>query len=146
MKNTTSKIIQIVIISLIAGLYWYLNHTKIPEPGSENQTDILKHYYQNQISKKMIKISGITTKLLADDNIKPRHQKFIIEVSGGMSLLITHNIDLAPRINSLNQGDLVEIYGQYEWNDRGGLLHWTHHDPKGKRAGGWIIHNNRKYE
>ncbi|WP_251359784.1 DUF3465 domain-containing protein [Kangiella sp. TOML190] len=93
----------------------------------------------------MIKLSGVTKKLLADDLIEPRHQKFILQIED-MTVLVTHNIDLAPRINSLSEGDLIEIYGQYEWNHQGGLLHWTHHDPKGRRQGGWIIHNGKKYE
>ncbi len=146
MKITKSKITQAIIIIALLGLYWFIEQAKIPRLSDGNQNELLKNYYHNKVSKKMIKITGVTKKLLADDLIKPRHQKFIIHVDGNMSLLVTHNIDLAPRINSLNEGDLVEIYGQYEWNSQGGLLHWTHHDPRGRREGGWIIHNGKKYE
>ncbi len=147
MKFTKNKITQVLILVVLAGLYWYFNQAPngLGSDSQSNQTELLKHYYQQQISKKMIKVSGVTKKLLADDLIEPRHQKFILAVDG-MTVLVTHNIDLAPRINSLNEGDLVEVYGQYEWNDKGGLLHWTHHDPKGRRQGGWIIHNGKKYE
>jgi hypothetical protein len=32
----------------------------------------------------------------------------------------------------------------YEWNDRGGLIHWTHHDPMGVDEGGHIVYRNTR--
>ena len=29
--------------------------------------------------------------------------------------------------------------------ERGGVLHWTHHDPDGRRPGGWLEHEGRRY-
>ncbi|MBT3350468.1 MAG: DUF3465 domain-containing protein [Nitrospinaceae bacterium] len=80
---------------------------------------------------------GEVVRLLKDDLKGSRHQRFIIRLKGGQTLLISHNIDLAPRV-PLATGDEVEVRGRYEWNAKGGLLHWTHHDPEGKRPGGWI--------
>jgi hypothetical protein len=90
--------------------------------------------------------SGRVSRLLADDLKGSRHQRFILDLPGGGTLLIAHNIDLAPRIDSLREGDEVEFYGEYEWNDRGGVVHWTHHDPRGSHAGGWLRHKGRTYE
>lgn len=75
-----------------------------------------------------------------------QHQRFIVELSSGQTLLIAHNIDIAPRINSLQVGDSVRFYGEYEWNPQGGIIHWTHHDPNGYHVGGWIKHNGRTYQ
>ena len=89
---------------------------------------------------------GRVARLLPDDNNGSRHQKFIVELESGHSLLIAHNIDLAPRIDNLREGELIEFYGQYEWNEKGGLIHWTHHDPKGVHPGGWLKYQGRVYQ
>ena len=62
----------------------------------------------------------------------------------GHTLLISHNIDLAVRV-PVHIGDRVDVRGRYEWNDRGGVIHWTHHAPQGRRPGGWIRHHKRTY-
>lgn len=90
--------------------------------------------------------SGTVIAVLPDDNDGSRHQRFIIELASGRTLLIAHNIDLAPRIAALELGDTVEFNGVFETNDRGGVIHWTHHDPQGRRQGGWLRHEGRRYE
>ena len=60
-------------------------------------------------------------------------------------MLIAHNIDLASRIEGIRAGDKVTFYGEYEWNENGGVVHSTHDDPQGQLVGGWIEHNGRRY-
>lgn len=90
--------------------------------------------------------SGRVIRVLSDDNEGSRHQRFIVELSPGRTLLVAHNIDLAPRVQSIRTGDTVAFYGEYEWNDRGGVIHWTHRDPRGRHSDGWIEHNGRRYQ
>jgi hypothetical protein len=85
-------------------------------------------------------------RILSDDSDGGRHQRFILELDSGQTLLIAHNIDVAPRIPSLIEGDPVEFNGVYEWNDEGGVIHWTHHDPKGVHEAGWLKHKGAVYQ
>ena len=50
------------------------------------------------------------------------------------------------RVSSLKPGDPVEFYGEYEWTERGGVVHWTHRDPQRSHADGWIKHNGHTYQ
>jgi hypothetical protein len=90
--------------------------------------------------------SGTVVSVLSDDNDGSRHQRFILEVSAGRTVLIAHNIDLAPRVRSLSEGDIVSFFGQYESNDRGGVIHWTHKDPQGRHVDGWLEHDGQRYQ
>ncbi len=102
--------------------------------------------YQNQLSDVQVSGSGIVSRILKDDNKGRRHQRFILRLSSGQTLLIAHNIDLAPKINTLKKGDVVQFFGEYEWDSKGGVVHWTHHDPGGRHVDGWLKSNGRKYE
>jgi molybdopterin converting factor small subunit len=102
--------------------------------------------YQNQLSDIQVNGSGNVSRILSDDNKGSRHQRFILRLSSGQTLLVAHNIDLAPKINTLEDGDEVQFFGEYEWNSKGGVIHWTHHDPSGRHVGGWLKHNGRRYE
>ena len=103
--------------------------------------------YKDQLSNVIVEnVEGTVEKLLSDDVDGSRHQRFIVRMNSGHTVLVVHNIDLASRVNDLQQGDRVAIKGEYEWNDRGGLIHWTHKDPRSAHEDGWIEHSNIRYE
>nr|WP_275974023.1 DUF3465 domain-containing protein [Shewanella pneumatophori] len=106
----------------------------------------IQQAYEQQQSNQQVQASGVVTRILPDDNEGSRHQKFIVKLAHGQTILIAHNIDLAPRIPALNIGDTVTFFGEYEWNKRGGVVHWTHHDPAGRHIGGWLKHNGKTYQ
>ncbi|ELI0377354.1 DUF3465 domain-containing protein [Vibrio cholerae] len=107
---------------------------------------VLQQAYQSQQSDLQVQGFGQVVKVLPDDNDGSKHQKFILRLNSGQTLLVAHNIDLAPRIPNLQVGDSVEFYGEYEWNKKGGVLHWTHKDPQNRHAHGWLKHNGQVYE
>ncbi|MDJ1170801.1 DUF3465 domain-containing protein [Roseofilum sp. BLCC_M154] len=115
-------------------------------PSPEEGIRLLQQAFQNQQSDVQVRAVGEVIRVLADDREGSQHQRFIVRVASGQTLLIAHNIDLAPRVNSLSVGDRVEFYGEYEWNAQGGVIHWTHHDPAGRHVGGWIRHNGKVYQ
>ena len=90
--------------------------------------------------------SGSVSRVLSDDNQGERHQRFLVLLPTGQSILIVHNIDIAPRVDNLRVGDEIEFEGEYVWNDRGGLVHWTHHDPSSRHRPGWVKHAGHVYQ
>lgn len=106
----------------------------------------ISNAYEAQLSGIQVGGEGVVDRVLSDDNDGSRHQRFILRLASGQTLLIAHNIDIAPRIEALKRGDRVAFFGQYEWNDEGGVIHWTHHDPDGQHVRGWLKHNGTVYQ
>jgi hypothetical protein len=141
----------ILIAVAIALIYGFVHENGISIPtrfslSSQGTESNLQKAYNNRQSDLQVQGKGVVIKLLRDDLKGSRHQKFILKLSTGQTLLVSHNIDLAPRIDGLRSGDTVEFYGEYEWNSKGGVIHWTHHDPDGRHVGGWLKHNNKIYK
>jgi hypothetical protein len=106
----------------------------------------LRSAFENRQSNIQVLGSGEIIKVLVDDNKGSRHQRFILRTDTGQTILVAHNIDLAQRINGLKVGDDVEFNGEYEWNAKGGVIHWTHRDPEGRHESGWLKHESRIYQ
>ncbi|MES3008546.1 MAG: DUF3465 domain-containing protein [Pseudomonadota bacterium] len=102
--------------------------------------------FDQQDAGRQVQGDGVVTQILEDDNNGSRHQRFILRLNSGQTLLVAHNIDLAPRISAIAVGDSVEFNGEYEWNDLGGVVHWTHHDPAGRHVAGWLKHGGRTFQ
>jgi hypothetical protein len=110
--------------------------------GDQPLTAAFEHHRSNV----QVEGSGRVSRVLPDDNDGSRHQRFIVQLGTGQTVLVAHNIDLAARVASLKVGDPVEFNGEYEWNERGGVIHWTHRDPQRRHVDGWIRHNGRTYQ
>ena len=146
MQKVLSFILAIAILSgcsTVADIAQLDESSSSPNAATEAA---LAKAFETQQSDLQIEGQGRVIKILPDDTKGSQHQRFIIELSSGQTVLIAHNIDLAPRIDSLNQGDLVQFYGEYEWNSKGGVIHWTHHDPAGRHVDGWLKHNGVTYQ
>lgn len=89
---------------------------------------------------------GSVVKILSDDNNGSRHQRFILRLDSGRTVLVAHNIDLAPRIEVINEGDTIVFKGEFINNDKGGVIHWTHRDPEGRHESGWLKRNGMVYQ
>ena len=143
-----------LVIAILLALVWLgvaSNGTfNLPLAGADqaltNVDQQLADAYQNHRGDIQVLVSATVSKLLADDDRGSRHQRFIVALNSGQTLLVAHNIDLAARIDDLKQGDTVELYGEYEWSDKGGVMHWTHHDPSGRHVAGWIKHAGQVYQ
>ncbi len=140
----------LLAVALIRGypaLRSWLFPTSPPAVSSEETRAGLRdarEAFDARLSDVWVSASGEVVRLLEDDREGSRHQRFILRLDPDSTLLVVHNIDLAPRV-PVRAGDTVQLEGEFEWNERGGLVHWTHHDPAGRRAGGWIRHAGKLY-
>jgi hypothetical protein len=89
--------------------------------------------------------AGVVTRLIKDDREGTPHQRFLVRLESGTTVLVAYNLDLAPRIAPLAVGDSVTLRGEYIWNDKGGLMHWVHRDPSGREPGGWVQVHGREF-
>ena len=115
-------------------------------PSSDVDENTITRAFESGTSDIQVEGKGTVIRVLPDDLNGSRHQRFIVQLASGQTLLITHNIDIAPRIDGLEVGDKVRFNGEYVWNTKGGVIHWTHHDPNGRHVAGWIIHNGKTYK
>jgi len=141
-----SYIAAVVVCALIWTAYGSAVQSVGRNRGAVGDDGQIERAFKNRTSNVQVEGEGVVTRILADDLAGSRHQRFIVRLASGQTVLIAHNIDVAPRIDRLQKGDSVRFYGQYVWNEKGGMVHWTHHDPEGKRAAGWLKHKGRTYQ
>lgn len=149
LSQRTTRAIGLAFVLLVVGSTLWERFATPASPsatsaGSPSNAALLAAV-REQATDRSVSAAGRVSRILADDNDGSRHQRFIIAVGRDLTVLIVHNIDLAPRV-PLAVGDSVTLRGDYVWNDRGGLIHWTHHDPAGRHAPGWIEYDGRRYQ
>jgi hypothetical protein len=93
-----------------------------------------------------VNAAGVVSRVLPDDRQGERHQRFIVRLPSGTTVLIAHNIDIAPRIEGLRAGAPIAFEGEYVWNAEGGVVHWTHHDPSGRHKSGFVKYDGHFYQ
>lgn len=128
------------------GAYAQLEDVKEESPQIESSRTSLDNAFIGGQSDVQIQGSGVVEKVLPDDQEGLQHQKFILQTSVNHTVLVAHNIDVAKRLPGLKKGDSVEFYGEYEWTWQGGVIHWTHRDPKGRHINGWLKYNGKTYQ
>lgn len=142
MRGRHKQVLSGLILFGLALLYLWVALDQPADVLAEGEVEAL---FRDQRSGVMVEIDGRVSRVLRDDLEGSRHQRFVVELDSGHTVLVSHNIDLAPRVEPLAPGDSVLVRGQYEWNERGGVVHWTHHDPAGRRQGGWIKRDGETY-
>lgn len=107
---------------------------------------VIADAFTRRLENVPVEAEGRVLKVLPDDNQGSRHQRFLLDTGFSHTVLVAHNIDLAPRIADLQRGDTVRFKGDYVWNAKGGVVHWTHRDPSGRHADGWLEHKGSRYQ
>ena len=153
MKIQKNNLVIVTLIAAYIGIDLKQNNLNdnvvqtsiVEEAAVDDQHKIMKAYKQ-QISNIQVQSKGEVKAILADDNDGSRHQKMILKLENGLTVLVAHNIDLAPRVEGLRKGEIVEFYGEYEYSPKGGVIHWTHHDPQAKHVDGWLKYQGKSYQ
>ncbi|MFN0097877.1 MAG: DUF3465 domain-containing protein [Gemmatimonadaceae bacterium] len=115
-------------------------------PSPSAAADPIAAAFAERRSDVQVEGRGVVHRVLADDNDGSRHQRFVLRLANGQTVLVAHNIDLADRLTSLDRGDTVVFYGEYEWSEQGGVIHWTHRDPARRHVSGWLQHEGRRVQ
>jgi hypothetical protein len=135
-------LVVLAVMALLAVASRYLPRRV---PSHQVGSTSVESLYAQHLSGVWITAEGVAHRLLDDDTRGRRHQRFILLLASGHTLLVAHNIDLAARV-PLAPGDRVTARGLYEWNPKGGVLHYTHLDPGGDGPGGWIRLRGESYQ
>jgi hypothetical protein len=136
-----------LLVALIGAYYAHDHYEMIAAAEAAEQaggSEILRAFEEKR-SAHQVSGAGAVLSVLPDDSEASRQQRFIVGLPSGQTVLIAHNIDLSARIESIRPGDKVTFYGEYEWNEEGGVVHRTQRNAQGEHVAGWIEHNGRRY-
>lgn len=104
--------------------------------------------FQNARSHVEVVADGMVTRVLgvAPGVVSP-HEGFLMRLNSGCATIVRVevNTDLAGTF-PVARGDRVTVKGEYEYYPMGGVIHWTHHDPRGRHEGGFIEIGGKTYE
>jgi len=137
-KSHKKRLVSGVFFVLLLISWWVTEK----QPETDKDANALETLYATKANDAWVELQGTVSRLLPDDMQGSRHQKFILTI-GSRTVLVAHNIDLAQRV-PISVGDKLGVRGQYEWNQQGGVVHWTHHDPQNRHSGGWIEWQGKK--
>ena len=92
----------------------------------------------------LIATNLVVTQVLPDDVHGRRHQKWVVALADQRRVQVVYNSEFGPRVPVV-VGQIQSVAGEYIWNSKGGLLHWTHYDPRGRRPDGYVEVNGQMY-
>lgn len=108
---------------------------------------IIMSAYNDHSSNIQVAGEGTIVKILSNDEKQNLHQqKFMVMLKSGLSLLIIHDTDLAPKLENLKTGSPISFYGMYEYNSQGGAIRHTHQDPTNQHETGWLQYDGKHYQ
>jgi hypothetical protein len=152
MSTAIKNIIYLLLFSL--ALCACDKHKQLPKVNDEHapvtssaftNNVAIENAFATQKSDIQVSGSGVVTQLLPDDNNGSPHQRFLVKINAEQTLLFAHNLDLSSHI-PLQVGDKISFSGEYVYNPKGGIVHWTHRDPKSQHMAGWVLAHGKKYQ
>ena len=136
---------QKALVGLIIGLFAQVAIANGDHPGQIQDDQALVQAMHSRKNAFYVEAGNlVVTKLLPDDTSGLPHQKWQARVSDGGTITIVYNSDMGSRV-PVQIGDHFQVGGQYIYTPGGGLVHWVHDDPQGKRPDGYVYLNGVVY-
>jgi hypothetical protein len=83
--------------------------------------------------------------MLREEDYREPHQRFLLMLSNGTTVLVANDLQYGTYA-PVQEGNVVRIHGEYIWNERGGVLHWTHKSDEPRHESGYIDFNGMRYQ
>jgi hypothetical protein len=110
------------------------------------QNAAIQRAFEQRSAGAELTATGTVDRVLSDESgPSGPHERFIVRLPSGMTVLIEPNLSIAPRV-PVAVGSAVTVHGEYVSNAEGGLLHFTHHDPDRSHEGGYVLYGGRRYD
>ena len=115
-------------------------------PAAPDNETVRRDFAEHRSNVEVTAAGAVTTILADAPGADGTHQRFILRLTGlTQTVLVENNVSIGRRV-PIAVGDDVTVHGEYVWNDQGGLIHFTHHDPVHTHEGGWIEVRGTRYE
>jgi hypothetical protein len=115
-------------------------------PATSDNAAVERAYAEKRSTVEVTADGAVTSVLSDDSGPSGMHQRFIIRLAGStQTVLVENNVTIGQRA-AVVVGTDVRVHGEYVWNDKGGLIHFTHHDPAHTHEGGWIEVGGVRYQ
>ncbi len=102
-----------LIAAALAAAYIYSQNLPLDwfSVRAQSTPATLHQAFDQSLSNIQIADEGIVIKILDDDLKGSRHQRFILKLAHGQTVLIAHNIDLSERIQGLKKVTMSRSMG-----------------------------------
>jgi hypothetical protein len=101
--------------------------------------------WQQRLSGVQLSLEGKISRVFSSMETEAGQQKFSLQLAQGQVVTVIHDVRLGSAIEDLAEGEIIEVFGEYQWAPDGGVIHWTHRDPEGNRQAGWVRYKDRLY-
>lgn len=160
-KKTTSTVVTATFVSLaLLGIVKLTSLREAPaEPSGaalaaapieplaqegDGGAALIESAFQSRSTGQVVQLRGVVRNVLPDEREGPRLQRMTLELGGGRTLLVTHDLEASARV-PVSVGDEIELRGRYGWNNRGGQVTLTHTSGTEDGPSGWIRHAGTDY-
>jgi hypothetical protein len=117
-------------------------------PAQSADNAVVCSAFHGASSRVEVVAGGTVTRVLGTKpGVSSPHEGFLMRLNSScdVTIRVEANVDFTGQF-PLNTGDAVVVKGEYEYYPRGGVIHWTHRDPRGRHEGGYIQTAGKIYD